>query len=331
MSDDPSSRRPARVVAGVVAAFASGVLVAVQSRLNGQLGLDLADGFVAAFISFASGLAVLGIAMLVSSSARRGVGRVISAIREGRMPWWYALGGSLGAYFVLTQSIVVGIIGVALFTVGVVAGQMTGSILVDRRGLGSMAPRPLTVARVIGAVLAVAGVVVAVGGELRSDAPLWVLIAPVLAGLGSGLQPAVNGQVRAVASSALTATFGNFVVGTTVLGVALLVHLLFAPWPDRFPSTPWEYLGGLVGVLFILVQVLIVRLVGVLLLGLAVLSGQVVGAGALDLLFPVRGHEVTLLGIIGTAVTLLAVVVAVVPTRRRPGAGTRGSSGNPSR
>jgi transporter family-2 protein len=331
MSDVPSSRRPARVVAGVVAAFGSGVLVAVQSRLNGQLGLDLGDGFVAAFISFASGLAVLSIAMLVSPSARRGVGRVISAIREGRMPWWYALGGSLGAYFVLTQSIVVGIIGVALFTVGVVAGQMTSSILVDRHGLGSMAPRPLTVARVIGAVLAVAGVVVAVGGEVRGDAPLWVLIAPVLAGLGSGLQPAVNGQVRAVANSALTATFGNFVVGTTVLGVALLVHLLFAPWPDRFPSAPWEYLGGLVGVLFILIQVLIVRLVGVLLLGLAVLSGQVVGAGVLDLLFPVPGHEVTLLGVIGTVVTLLAVVVAVVPTRRRPSAGSTGSSGSPSR
>ena len=317
MSDVPSSRRPARVVAGVVAAFASGVLVAVQSRLNGQLGLDLGDGFVAAFISFASGLAVLGVAMLVSPNARRGVARVFAAIREGRMPWWYAFGGALGAYFVLTQSVVVGIVGVALFTVGVVAGQMTSSILVDRRGLGSMAPKPLTLARVIGAALAVAGVVISVSGEVRGDAPFWLLLAPVVAGLGAGLQPAVNGQVRAVADSALMATFGNFVVGTAVLGVALLVHLIFAPWPDRFPTAPWEYLGGLVGVLFILVQVLIVRLVGVLLLGLAVLSGQVAAAGAFDVLFPVPGHEVTVLGIIGTAVTLLAVVVAVVPGRGR--------------
>ena len=88
--------------------------------------------------------------------------------------------------------------------------------------------------------LAVAGVILAVSGQLRADVSWWLLVAPFLSGLAVGFQQAANGQVRAVTGSALAATFGNFLVGTTLLTVALLIHLLVAPWPAVFPGNPLE-------------------------------------------------------------------------------------------
>lgn len=319
MSDAPDARHPVRVVAATAAALAAGVGVALQSRINGQLGAELADGFVAAFISFGSGLAILGIAVLASGDARRGLGRAIRAVREGRTPWWYFLGGAAGALWVLSGSLIIGVIGVAMFTVGGVGGQMVSSVVLDRRGLGSMAARPLTVTRALGAVLAVAGVVLAASGQLRADVPWLLLVVPLLVGLGVGYQQAANGQVRAATGSALAATFANFVVGTTILALALVVHLLVARWPSEFPTSPFLYLGGAVGVVFIATQVLVVRTTGVLVLGLALLAGQLVAAVAFDLVLPLEGHEFAITTALGAAVTLVAVVLAVVPwSRLRP-------------
>lgn len=322
MSEHVDTRHPGRVVLLTLAAFVSGIGVALQSRINGQLGADLGDGFVAAVISFGSGLVILAVAMLFVPDARRGLGRTVSAVRERRIPWWYLAGGAMGALFVLTGSLVIGVIGVALFTIGVVGGQMTSSMLIDRHGFGTMPPKPLTVTRVVGAVLALAGAALAVSGQVRGDVPWLLLLAPLLVGLGVGFQQAANGQVRAAAGSALAATFGNFVVGTAVLVIALLVHLIFAPWPGQFPSSPFLYLGGVVGVLFISTQVIVVRTIGVLVLGLALLSGQLVAAVLFDVVLPLEGHTFVPTSAIGAAVTLVAVLVAVIPTKR---------SGSPSR
>lgn len=328
--DDASAdtRHPVRVVLATAAAFASGIGVALQSRINGQLGAELGDGFVAAFLSFGSGFLILGIAMLFVPDARRGLGRTATAVRERRIPWWYLMGGALGALFVLTGSLVIGVIGVALFTVGVVGGQMTSSMLIDRHGFGSMGPKPLTPPRIAGAVLALAGVALAVSGQLRGDVPWLLLVAPLLVGLGVGFQQAANGQVRAAAGSALAATFGNFLVGTALLTVALLVHLIFVRWPAEFPASPFLYLGGVVGVLFIGTQVLVVRTTGVLVLGLALLSGQLLAAVLFDLVLPLAGHAFSIWSVIGAAVALVAVVLAVIPARS---GATTASSGSPSR
>lgn len=311
------ARHPLRVALATAAAFLSGTMVALQSRINGQLSGELGDGFVTAFVSFGSGLVLLAVIVAIAPTGRRGVARVTAAVRTRRIPWWFLTGGAGGALFVLTQSLVVALIGVALFTVGVVAGQAASSLLIDRIGVGSMAPRPLTLLRVLGAVLALIAVVIAVSGQLRSDVPFVVLIAPMLAGFAVGGQQAVNGQLREIADSPLTATFVSFLVGTTVLAIALAGHLLFAPWPVAFPMDPWLYTGGLVGCVFIAIQAIAVRTTGVLLMGLAVLSGQVVAAAALDLALPVPGHEVGVATLAGAGLTLVAVALAAVRWPRR--------------
>jgi transporter family-2 protein len=287
----------------------------VQSRINGELGQRLGDGFLAAFISFGSGLVILALATLVWRPGRQGIGRVVVALRERSIPWWLVLGGVGGAVFVLGQGLTVGALGVALFTIAVVCGQTVSSLLIDHRGLARMPSTPATPRRVLGAALAVVAVAIAVSDRLRPDAPYLALIIPLVAGLLVGWQQAVNGQVRQVAGSAFTATFGNFLVGTVVLGVALLVHVAVAGWTVELVGDWWLYLGGLVGCLFIAAQAVIVRMTGVLLMGLALLAGQLVASVGLDLLLPVPGAGLHLVTVVGSALVLVAVVIAAVPGR----------------
>jgi bacterial/archaeal transporter family-2 protein len=155
--------------------------------------------------------------------------------------------------------------------------------------------------------------------------PLWMLVLPVAAGIGVAWQQALNGQVRLVADSALTATWGNFAVGVALLAVAAAVSLLFVPWPDEFPTNPVLYLGGAIGVTFIAASAVIVRITGVLVLGLGAICGQLVMSVVLDLFVPVPGHELAASTVGGTVLALLAVAIASI-RRRRPTA----SSSSPS-
>lgn len=315
MSDQVKARHPFRFIAATAVAFVSGMLVAVQSRINGELSYQLADPFVTAFFSFASGFVIVAIAVAAAPTGRRGIRTLLDAIRTGRMPWWYTLGGVGGALFVLSASVVVAIAGVALFTVGVVAGQILSSLLIDRHGLGTMAAKPFTVPRLVGAVLAMVAVLIAVWGQLRGDVPLWILLAPFVAGALAGAQQAMNGQLREASRSLLTATFVSFVAGTVVLAIALVVHLALAPAPSSYPPSPILYLGGVIGCIFIAMQAAVVRTIGVLVLGLAILSGQVISATLLDLVLAVEGHELQTATVVGAALTLVAV--GIVAIRRR--------------
>jgi transporter family-2 protein len=308
---------PARLALALVAAFGTGILVALQTRINGELGQRLGDGFLAAFISFGSGFVILVLASLVWRPGRVGIARVLTALRERSIPWWLVLGGVGGALFVLGQGLTVGLLGVATYTIAVVCGQTVSSLLLDHRGLALMPATPATPQRIAGTVLAIVAVGVAMSDRLRPDIPVWALVIPLAAGLLVGWQQAVNGQVRMVAGSAFTATFGNFLVGAVVLGVALLVHVAIAGWHPTFPAEWWLYLGGLIGCLFIAAQAVIVRTTGVLLMGLALLAGQLAASVVFDLVVPVSGTGLHLVTLIGTALVLIAVVVAAIPPRQR--------------
>ncbi len=139
----------------------SGGWVALQSRLNGELGVALGDGFVAALFSFTSGLVVVGLAITLNPKARQGLKTVREDIRSGRLPWWAAVGGAGGAFLVLTQGLSAGILGVALFTIAVVTGQAFGSLAIDTKGWFGAPQVRLTALRIVGALLAILGAVIA--------------------------------------------------------------------------------------------------------------------------------------------------------------------------
>lgn len=311
----PTSRR----ITGVGLATVSGVTVAVQSRINGELGVRLADGIAAAVVSFGLGLLVLLVLVPALPSGRRGLAAVRAALAEGSLRPWQCLGGVCGAFLVATQGLTIGTLGVAVFTVAVVAGQSGSSLLVDRAGIGPTGRQPVTPSRLVGAALTVLAVLLAVSDRLGDPGALALALLPLLAGVGIAWQQAVNGRVRGAANSALAATLVNFAVGTVALLVTLAVEVAVRGRPSgSFPTEPWLYVGGPIGIVFIALAAAIVRFTGVLLLGLATIAGQIVGAVLLDLVLPTAASHPGPATLLGAALTLVAVLIAALgpPPRR---------------
>ncbi|NJC81213.1 DMT family transporter [Planosporangium mesophilum] len=310
---------PAQRATGLAAALGCGALVAVQSRVNGDLAARLHDGIAAAVISFGIGLIVLAVAAAVLPSVRSGLASVRDAVSTGRLRWWHLLGGACGALLVLSQGVTVPVIGVAVFSVAIVAGQSVSSLAVDRLGIGPTGHHPLTPARVIGAVLTVGAVLVAVSNQVGRPGLLALAALPALAGIGTSWQQAVNGRVRQWAGSALPATLVNFAAGMAALLITFSVDVAVRGWPTgALPHQPWLYVGGLIGVLFIAVSASVVRWTGVLLLGLATIAGQLLMATLIDFLAPGSAGGPGANTLLGIALTLVAVGIAALPTRRRP-------------
>ncbi|MGH3755392.1 MAG: DMT family transporter [Pseudonocardiaceae bacterium] len=319
----PAPTRGACAV-GTAVAVGIGAAVAVQARINGELGQRIGDGLIAALLSFLGGLLLLALVAATRPRMRRGLGRVRAAVRDRRLRPYQLLGGICGAFLVFCQGLTVATIGVAGFTVAVVAGQAASALLVDRVGVGPGGPRAVSVRRVAGAVLALAAVVLAMSDRLGASHVLWLALAPALAGVGTAWQQAVNGRIGAAArqdgpplAAMLPAALVNSGVGTVALALVAAVEVAMRGLPEPLPAQPWLYLGGALGVLFIGAAAVTVPITGVLLLGLGTVAGQLVGALLLDLFVPAGDNQLTVTTLIGTALALVAVTVIALPGRGR--------------
>ena len=308
---------------GLLAAVTAGLLVPVQARVNGALGMALADGLAAAVVSFTTGLILMIAISLALPRGRAGLAEVLPALRERRFPRFYVLAGAIGALFVFAQSFTVGLLGVALFTVAAVTGQTLSGLLVDRMGIGPAGKRPITGIRVIGSVLTVAAVAWAVsprfsGGAGASD-PLQLImpvLLPVLAGFLMSFQQAMNGTATVHYGTPITATLVNFIAGSVLLWLAWGIKLAIAGAGNGLPGQWWYYLGGPMGCIFIAVAAFLVRSLGVLVTGLGMIAGQLLGSLGLDLALPAPGTVVALPTVLGTLLTLAAIVLASLPWSR---------------
>lgn len=296
----------------------AGMAIPGQGRVNAALAAETGDPYLAALISFSTGLALIAGIALSTPGGRRSMGRVKPAFQRGAVKWWYLLAGCVGAYFVLTQTLAIGMIGVAVFTVAVVTGQTVGGLLWDRVGLGPGGRKRLNLLRIVGAVLTVLAVLWAVSPQLvttdRGLAWLLLVVLPFSGGFLNAGQQALNGRQSAAYRSPVPATLFNFMAGTAVLLVAWVIKLgVSGPGPGQLPGEWWYYIGGPLGCVFIGLGAVLVTKVGVLVAAMGMIAGQLLGSLALDLVLPTPGSVVTTATVLGTALTLVAVAVASLP------------------
>ena len=319
------------LIVGLPMAVATGLFIPIQGRINGALGVALGDGIGAAVVSFSTGLVVMMVISLALPRGRAGLKRILPAVRERQFPRYYVLAGCIGAFFVFAQSFTVGLLGVALFTVAAVTGQTLSGLLVDRMGIGPAGKRPITGIRVIGtasarhqdgirvlgSVLTVAAVAWAVSPRFSAgESGLQLLVPvmlPLLAGFLMSFQQAMNGTATVHYGTPIAATFVNFIAGAALLWVAWLIKLAVAGAGNPLPAQWWYYLGGPLGCIFIGIGALLVRSLGVLVTGLGMIAGQLLGSLGLDLILPVPGTVIALPTVLGTILTLGAIVLATLP------------------
>ena len=110
-----------------------------------------AGKLAAASISFAIGTAIL--------LAITGVtGAEVKLGSAAKLPWYYFLGGALGAAYVTTVLITVNRLGAGGVTAATIAGQLSTSVVLDRLGAFGLPEKQITLGRLLGVVLLAAGV-----------------------------------------------------------------------------------------------------------------------------------------------------------------------------
>lgn len=325
----PSPRLP--LIAGLPLAVGAGLAIPVQGRINGALGARLNDGVAAAVVSFSTGLVLMVLISLILPRGRAGLARILPAVRTRAFPRVYVLAGGIGALFVFAQSFTVGILGVALFTVATVTGQTVSGLLVDRLGIGPAGKKSVTGIRIIGCLLTIAAVAWAVsprftgssgmasagaGPDGGAEALLVPLLLPVAAGFLMSFQQAMNGTATVHYGTPIAATLVNFVAGSAVLWAAYAIKVSVAGWGNPLPPEWWYYAGGPMGCVFIGLGALLVRSLGVLVTGLGMIAGQLLGSLALDVVLPTPGTVVAPATVLGTILTLAAIILATLPWPR---------------
>ena len=288
-----------------------GVVVAVQARINGQLSVDLDNGLAAALISFLTGWTLLFFLVFGIKKERVGLFAIFAAIKSKDLALWEVAGGILGGCFVAVQSITVPQIGVALFTIVVVAGQTVSSLFVDKAVITASGKQKITLPRTLGAIATLIAVFIAVYPDLiGSEFRFLPLLLALIVGVFASIQQGLNGRLNVVAKSPLATAWFNFATGAVIVVIALAINLASGARIGALPHNFWVYTGGTAGLIFVAVSAFIIKHLGVLNFVILNISGQLIGAVIIDWLFPAKAGSLNGYLIFGTVMTIASIAIS---------------------
>ena len=136
-----------------LAALGAGISVATQQVLNGSLRASLQSPAWAGFASYLGGLATM-VVVLLAMREQMPSWKLVAAT-----PWWAWSGGILGGVFILLVILLLPSLGAATLLALVVAGQMSAAVIMDHFGVFGLAQHSLSISRLLGVALVIAGVV----------------------------------------------------------------------------------------------------------------------------------------------------------------------------
>ena len=135
----------------IAAAIGIGASLALQPPINVVMARTLGSDLLAASISIAISLVFVVLVWLMWGKGGGDLAQVQA------LPWWVVIGGVIGVVFVAGSVMVAPVLGVALFFVCVVAGQLLASTLADQFGAFGMPVKPVNAMKLLGLALVLAG------------------------------------------------------------------------------------------------------------------------------------------------------------------------------
>ena len=129
----------------------AGGATALQAPTNARLATAVASPVNAALVSFAVGTVALGVVAAILHTRPD-----VAATRA--LPWYAWLGGAYGACFVVAAAWGVPRLGVAMTITLMVGGQLLISLALDHFGVLGVPQQPLSLGRIAGVGLVLAGV-----------------------------------------------------------------------------------------------------------------------------------------------------------------------------
>ena len=134
---------------GIVA----GMLMASIGAIYARLGIALGSPLQATTVSFV----IATTAIVLFCAATGNIRAVWGAFRRDR-PWWMWMGGIIGAAAVFVNSWCIPVVGVGLFSVALLLGQMVESLGMEHNGWFGAPRKPVRAVQITGVVLMLCGV-----------------------------------------------------------------------------------------------------------------------------------------------------------------------------
>jgi bacterial/archaeal transporter family-2 protein len=131
----------------------AGSCIAMQAAANARFRANIESQWFAAFFSICGTIITASLFMLIA----RPPAPTAQSLRTTE--WWNWIGGPLGALIVLAGASLARELGAAVFISLVVAGQLTCSLLLDHFALMGLKEQAISLGKVFGVLLVVAGVV----------------------------------------------------------------------------------------------------------------------------------------------------------------------------
>lgn len=295
----------------------AGIGLPVQTSANTRLGRRLGTPWSASLVSF-----LVSLAFLLSLLAVTGQLTPPLAALRGQ-PLWLFTGGICGVIFLTGNILLFPRLGSIQTVILPVTGQILMGLLIDHFGWLRAEQNRLSLTRLLGAILVVAGVIIVsaarAGGERKVKDEertghsfglmLWRIFG-VCAGMLSAVQTAANGALSRALSSPLWASVISFVVGCILL---LLLHLVLRINPGQRKNAGnrpwWMWIGGFLGAAYILANIYLSAIVGTGMTVIVLLTGSTAGGVLIDQLglFGSPRKPVTLQKAAGLLLMLLGV------------------------
>jgi len=136
----------------ILIGLATGVGIAIQPIVNNKLRGVVGDPMWAGVVQTLVGLAALVVVALAVRAPMPATAGLTS------LPWWAWTGGMLGITFVVVTIVLPAKLGTALMFATLILGQMVASVAIDHYGWLGVPVVPLSLTRVGGVVLLLAGV-----------------------------------------------------------------------------------------------------------------------------------------------------------------------------
>ncbi|AKS13935.1 hypothetical protein CPTD_01784 [Corynebacterium pseudotuberculosis] len=178
--------------------IAAGAVIPVQTLVNTRLSAYTGTPFSSSMISFCVGTLTLAAALIAAT------GQLPSLSAAYDAPAWIWIGGFLGVIALTANIFMFPRLGAVETVVLPISGQIFMGLVIDHWGLFDAQQNPITVLRVVGALLVFAGVVATVGKPQRSADQsvslihwLWRL-AGISFGMLTAMQSAINGRLGSV-------------------------------------------------------------------------------------------------------------------------------------
>ena len=135
-----------------ILALISGFCLAIQPAVNGHLGIGISSTVQAALISFLIGTTLLILINIILKQMPN-----MKNVFVKKAPWWFYIGGILGALYVFFALVITPEIGTGAFVIFVLIGQMLISLVIDNYGLLGSRVRKVSRIQIIGLLVMLAG------------------------------------------------------------------------------------------------------------------------------------------------------------------------------